>query len=161
MEEWKSYKLSEVSSFRTGKLDSNASCINGKYPFFTCSPETLRIDEFAFEQKAVLLAGNNAEGNFSVKYYDGRFNAYQRTYVFTANEALVDPYFLYYALKICLHDFKQMSQGTSTKFLTAKILNSFEVQLPSLKVQNHIVSILKSIDDKIELNNRINHNLAA
>ena len=159
MEEWKSYKLSEVSSFRTGKLDSNASCINGKYPFFTCSPETLRIDEFAFEQKAVLLAGNNAEGNFSVKYYDGRFNAYQRTYVFTANEALVDPYFLYYALKICLHDFKQMSQGTSTKFLTAKILNSFEVQLPSLKVQNHIVSILKSIDDKIELNNRINHNL--
>ena len=161
MEEWKSYKLSEVSSFRTGKLDSNASCINGKYPFFTCSPETLRIDEFAFEQKAVLLAGNNAEGNFSVKYYDGRFNAYQRTYVFTANEALVDPYFLYYALKIFLHDFKQMSQGTSTKFLTAKILNSFEVQLPSLKVQNHIVSILKSIDDKIELNNRINHNLAA
>ena len=159
MEEWKSYKLSQISSFRTGKLDSNASCINGKYPFFTCSPETLSINEYAFDQKAVLLAGNNAEGIFSVKYYEGKFNAYQRTYVFTADESIVDPYFLFYALKICLQDFKQMSQGTSTKFLTAKILNSFEIQVPPLCSQKRIVLILKSIDDKIALNNRINHNL--
>ena len=161
MEEWRKYKLSDVSSFRTGKLDSNASCANGVYPFFTCSPETLKINSFAFDQKAILLAGNNAEGNFSVKYYERKFNAYQRTYVFTANELVVNPLFLYYSLKICLADFKQMSQGTSTKFLTAKVLNSFEVDLPSLKTQNKIVDILKSIDDKIELNNRINHNLAA
>ena len=161
MVEWRIYKLSQISSFRTGKLDSNASCLNGKFPFFTCSPETLRIDKYAFDQKAVLLAGSNAEGNFSVKYYEGKFNAYQRTYVFTANEALVNPHFLYYALKICLQDFKQMSQGTSTKFLTAKILNSFEVKLPPRDVQSHIVEILKSVDDKIALNNRINHNLAS
>ena len=126
MEEWGTYKLSEISSFKTGKLDSNASCEGGKYPFFTCSPETFSINQYAF-------AGNNAEGNFNVKYYEGKFNAYQRTYVFTADEKKVIPYFLFYALKICLNDFKQMSQGTSTKFLTAKILNSFEVKLPPYK----------------------------
>jgi type I restriction enzyme S subunit len=157
MEEWKTYKLSELSSFRTGKLDSNASCKNGKYPFFTCSPETLTIDEYAFDQKAILLAGNNAEGNFSVKYYEGKFNAYQRTYVFTVNEELVNPFFFYYALKLCLADFKQVSQGTSTKFLTAKILNSFTIRLPELKTQNLVAGILNSLDEKIAINYRINH----
>ena len=159
MEEWGTYKLSEISSFKTGKLDSNASCEGGKYPFFTCSPETLSINQYAFDQKAILLAGNNAEGNFNVKYYEGKFNAYQRTYVFTANEKKVIPYFLFYALKICLNDFKQMSQGTSTKFLTAKILNSFEVKLPPISIQAKIVNLLRSIDEKVALNNRINHNL--
>jgi len=67
MGEWKEYKLTEVADFKTGKLNSNAAVKNGLYPFFTCSPETLSIDEFAFDTKAILLAGNNAEGNFAIK----------------------------------------------------------------------------------------------
>lgn len=52
-----------------------------------------------------------------------------------------------------------MSQGTSTKFLTVKILNSFSVQLPSISDQRRIASILSSLDRKIELNNKINADL--
>ena len=48
---------------------------------FTCSKELLRIDTYAFDQEALLLAGNNAAGKYDVKYYAGKFNAYQRTYV--------------------------------------------------------------------------------
>ena len=65
----------------TGKLDSNAASPNGLYPFFTCSKEIFKIDKYAFEQEALLLAGNNASGKYDVKYYNGKFNAYQRTYV--------------------------------------------------------------------------------
>ena len=61
MSEWRKVILSDIASFTTGKLNSNAAVENGKYPFFTCSPETLRIDNYAFEQEAILLAGNNAE----------------------------------------------------------------------------------------------------
>ena len=81
MSEWKEYKLGEIASFQTGKLNSNEAVENGLYPFFTCSPITLRINTYAYDQKAILLAGNNAEGNFSIKYYEGKFNAYQRTYI--------------------------------------------------------------------------------
>lgn len=151
-------KLSEICSFTTGKLNSNAAVENGKYPFFTCSPETLKINDYAFDQEAILLAGNNAEGNFNIKYYVGKFNAYQRTYVFSAAKNCYLKY-LYYSLKLCLENFKQISQGTATKFLTAKILNSFEIELPSLDIQKKIASILTNLDDKIELNNAINHNL--
>lgn len=158
MGEWNKVKLSEIASFTTGKLNSNAAVELGKYPFFTCSPETLRIDDYAFDQEAILLAGNNAEGNFNIKYYEGRFNAYQRTYVFSAKDNC-DLRFLYYSLKLCLGNFKRISQGTATKFLTAKILNSFELMLPDLEVQRQIAGILSMIDNKIELNTKINDNL--
>lgn len=157
--EWKEVTLGEIAIFKTGKLNSNAAISNGEYPFFTCSPETLRINNYAFDQEAILLAGNNADGNFSIKYYKGKFNAYQRTYVITPIRGKVDIKFLYYALSLCLKQFKNMSQGTSTKFLTVKILNSFSVQLPSISDQHRIASILSSLDWKIELNNKINADL--
>lgn len=74
-------KWNDVFITTTGKLDSNASVEKGAYPFFTCSKELLRIDTYAFDQEALLLAGNNAAGKYDVKYYAGKFNAYQRTYV--------------------------------------------------------------------------------
>ncbi len=161
MTEWKEYKLGEIASFRTGKLNSNAAVENGKYPFFTCSPITLSIDEYAFDQKAILLAGNNAEGNFCIKYYEGKFNAYQRTYIIESNESKCNLKFLYYSLILCLQEFKNISQGTSTRFLTAVILNNFKLMLPSLDTQLCISAILSSLDDKIDLLHRENATLEA
>ena len=69
--------------------------------------------------------------------------------------------YLYYALKMCLHHFKQISQGTATKFLTAKILNGFELPIPTIEKQNKIASLLGNLDKKIASNEIINKNLAA
>lgn len=160
MSEWKEVRLGEVAEFKTGKLNSNAAEKGGIYPFFTCSPETLSINTYAFDQPAILLAGNNAEGNFCIKYYEGKFNAYQRTYIISPKTANCDIRYLYYALSVCLKRFKVMSQGTSTRFLTAAILNSFKISTPSsFEQQKNISSILSSLDAKIETNNRINAKL--
>ena len=72
---------------------------NGKYPYFTCAPEPLKIDTYAFDDNAILLAGNNASGNFHCQRYNGRFNAYQRTYVITAKQGY-DIDFIYYSLLV-------------------------------------------------------------
>jgi type I restriction enzyme S subunit len=152
------YKLGEVISFRTGKLNSNAAVIDGQYPFFTCSPDPLKIDSYAFDEDCVLLAGNNANGDFNVKRYNGKFNAYQRTYVITAKDG-ADIDFLFYALKLALSAFKQMSQGTATKFLTAEILRNFDVDLPSPTEQRKIGRTLAALDAKIAANTAVNHNL--
>jgi restriction endonuclease S subunit len=82
--------LKDLFVFRTGKLDSNAAVANGEYPFFTCSRDDLRIDNYAFDCEALLLAGNNASADYSVKHYRGKFNAYQRTYVVT--DVLIDDF---------------------------------------------------------------------
>lgn len=80
-------KLRDISVIKTGKLDSNAAVENGTYPFFTCDPQTLRINKWAYDTEAVLLAGNNASGNYTAKYYRGKFNAYQRTYIIEAADS--------------------------------------------------------------------------
>ena len=158
--EWNFHKLEELINLRTGKLDSNAEEENGVYPFFTCAPDPLKINSFSFNQKAILLAGNNANGNFHINYYEGKFDAYQRTYVIDVlDNEKINLKYLYYALKICLNDFKRMSQGTSTRFLTKKILDNFEIQVPPIETQLKIVDVLDSITNKIIINQRINNNL--
>lgn len=153
-------KLGDIAKFTTGKLNSNAAQNNGRYPFFTCAPEALRIDEYAFDTEAIILAGNNAEGNFHIQHFKGKFNAYQRTYVIESlDENKVYTKYLYYALKTCLLHFKQISQGSATKFLTAKILNSFKLPMPEIDIQKKIAGILGNLDEKIETNTAINENL--
>lgn len=153
-------KFKDVAYFNTGKLNSNAAKKNGKYTFFTCAPEPLKTDTYSFDKEAILLAGNNADGNFHINLYNGKFDAYQRTYVIDViDKTKLNLRYLYYVLKMNLLHLKSISRGTSTKFLTATIINDFDIPYPSIDIQNKIAKILYDIDEKIEINNSINKNL--
>lgn len=158
---WKEYRLKDICEYTTGKLNSNAAVPNGKYPFFTCSPETYRINNYLFNKEAVILAGNNANGVFSIKLYKGKFNAYQRTYVMNANsEQLLNNKYLYYYLSLQLNNLKQISVGSATRFLTKTILDKIIIQVPNEHEEMiKIGDILYSLDKKIEVNNKINKTL--
>ena len=151
-------KLPELCNITTGKLDANAAVENGMYPYFTCGEIPSRIDEYAFDTDAILLAGNNAQGNFHVSRYNGKFNASQRTYVLTS-KANCNLDYIYYSLKLALIQLKNRSQGSQTKFLTMPILNdiSINTSLNQLK----IATVLSTLDNKIALNHRINAKLEA
>jgi len=152
---WREVLLGDLASFQTGKLDSNAATTNGSYPFFTCSPETLRIDTYSFETECVLLAGNNANGAFPIKYFNGRFDAYQRTYVIESQDATsLANMFLFYALQPQLAMLKNFATGATTKFLTMGILRGIKLDLPPLPIQRKIAAILSAYDDLIENNTR-------
>ncbi len=157
---WKECKLGDIATYVTGKLNSNAAVANGGYPFFTCSPETLQIDNYAFDREALILAGNNADGVFSLKYYNGKFNAYQRTYIISViDDKKTDYKFLFYSLKTQLLNLETISHGTATKYLTLSILNDIPVIIPSLTEQRAIAGMLSSLDDKIDLLHRQNKTL--
>ena len=128
-------KWNDVFITTTGKLDSNASVEKGAYPFFTCSKELLRIDTYAFDQEALLLAGNNAAGKYDVKYYAGKFNAYQRTYVLSLKENWSYRLFQY-QLEDKLEYLQQQSLGGLTKYLTLKILGELEFVIPPEELQS-------------------------
>ncbi len=152
---WRTAKLGELVSFKTGKLDSNAAVPNGEYPFFTCSQETLRTNTYSFDTECVLLAGNNANGIYPLKYFHGKFDAYQRTYVVTPHDTdLLTTKFLYYALRPKLSELRSFSTGAATKFLTMTILNQTEIELPPLPVQRRIAGILSAYDELMENNRR-------
>ncbi len=148
-------KLRDISVIKTGKLDSNAAVENGAYPFFTCDPQTLRINKWAYDTEAVLLAGNNASGNYTAKYYRGKFNAYQRTYIIEAADSeRLSVRFLCYAINQQLRLLKAMSSGSTTKFLTIRMLHNLDIPCPEIEVQDRIVNVLGTIDDLIENNQK-------
>jgi type I restriction enzyme, S subunit len=142
-EGWEMKKLGDLVNIKTGKLDSNAMIEGGKYPFFTCSREIFAIDDYAFDCEAILLAGNNASGDFNVKHYKGKFNAYQRTYVITIKEGNKILYsYLNQQLINHLKKFKEQSVGANTKFLKIGMIQGMEIALPPLEEQQRIVAIL-------------------
>jgi len=150
--------LTDVCDITTGKLDSNAAVDNGRYPFFTCAPQPLQIDNYEFDEDAILLARNNAQGNFHINRYNGKFNAYQRTYVITAKTGY-DIDYIKYAIEMSLSHLKKIAQGSQTKFLTMTMLNDFRVEDRDYAEQCELIASVKAIDNKISINNTINDNL--
>jgi type I restriction enzyme S subunit len=157
---FKETKLGDVCNFTTGKLNSNRAVVGGEYPFFTCSQETFEIDQYSFDQKAILLAGNNAAGKYSVKYYEGKFDAYQRTYVISVKDENETSYsYIKEVLNARLNELQDSSVGSTTKFLTLHLLQNLSVSLPSIKEQKEIADILSAIDEKISVNKRLKEKL--
>ena len=140
-------KWNNVFNTTTGKLDSNAAVANGKYPFFTCSKEPLKIDSYAFDQTALLLAGNNAAGKYDVKYYQGKFNAYQRTYVLSLKHNWSYKLFQY-QLEDKLLYLQTKSLGGLTKYLTLKILGELDFIVPPLALQNEFAAFVEHVDQQ-------------
>ena len=77
------------------------------------------------------------------------------------DEAKADYRFVYYAIVNSYSTLAGLANGGAQQNLNAQLIKDFEIALPSLKTQRRIADILSIIDDKIENNNRINHNLAA
>lgn len=136
----------------TGKKDANASSENGKYPFFTCSKTISKIDDYVFDNSAILLAGN---GDFNVKFYRGKFDAYQRTYVLIPNNP---DYlgFLYWAISYNLPRITANYRGSVIKFITKGNIESFKVPF----VDNEYIPAFMKYLERIEKNNQQNKVLA-
>ena len=116
---------SKLTDVVTGKEDANFASPNGKYKFFTCSNDTLNCDEYVFDSSAILIAGN---GDFNVKHYSGKFNAYQRTYVLIPDHQYYG--LLYFASLYQINSFKSASSGSIVKFITKGDIENIPVFIP-------------------------------
>lgn len=147
-------KLKTLAKYPTGKLNSNAAVEDGEYPFFTCAHDIFRIDQYSYDGEYVLLGGNNASGDFPVFYYNGKFDAYQRTYLIQPLSEDTDTKYLYYSIGLKLHQMKANAAGTATKFLTQPILNNINIEYRDIEEQRKIADILSTYDNLIENNNK-------
>ena len=142
-------KIGDLTKIKTGKLDANASSEDGQYPFFTCSREPLKISTYSYDCECVLVAGN---GDLNVKYYNGKFDAYQRTYIIEDNGSgkLYMPY-LYYFMEGYIEELRKQAIGGVIKYIKLGNLTEALIELPSVDEQKSIVEILekaKGILDK-------------
>ena len=145
--------LGEICSITTGRLDANAMSDDGIYPFFTCARENYKTNTYAFDGDSLLISGNGEIG--IIKRYNGKFNAYQRTYVlqnFTENIE-----YLKYYIEYCLPKrvYKEKNVG-AMPYIVLSTLADMPIDLPSINMQNFICSTLSCISNLIEINSQIN-----
>lgn len=137
----------DLFNITTGKLNANAAEKDGHYPFFTCAKDdNYKINTPAFDCEALILSGNNANAEYSVKHYSGKFNAYQRTYILTLKNGFSYP-FMRQALENKLKLLQSSSIGSNTKYLTMGIFKRINFEIPSFKVQKKFENTSIKIDD--------------
>ncbi|WP_231221511.1 restriction endonuclease subunit S [Helicobacter pylori] len=135
--------LGELTQLKVGNKNANHSSNQGKYPFFTCSNNPLRCETYQFEGKHIIISGN---GNFYVTHYDGKFDAYQRTYVVNPNNP--NHYVLIYLfLKSYTNYLKLQSRGSIIKFITKSDIENIKIVLPNLKTYAKWNNVLKMIEN--------------
>lgn len=147
-ENWTYKKLGELVNIRTGKLDANAADENGKYPFFTCSREPLRINTYSYDCECILVAGN---GELNVKYYNGKFDAYQRTYIIEKKPevSFISTYYIYQFFRSYIEELRKRSIGGIIKYIKLGDLTGAQIPLPPLSEQQSIVRELDLLNDLI------------
>lgn len=139
-----------LTSIITGKEDANFSVSDGKYKFFTCSNTPLLCNDYVFDSSSILIAGN---GDFNVKHYSGKFNAYQRTYVLTPNR---DYYALLYLSSLYrINSFKSSSSGSIVKFITKGDVENIPVFIPDDTSYLHKLNKLIYLQEKNTLENEL------
>ena len=131
-------QLKNLCQIKTGKKDVNQGNPDGEFPFFTCAQEHTYSDVYSFDTEAILIAGNGDVGN--TKYYKGKFEAYQRTYVLSEFSNLVLPKYLYFILNSKLKtELNKLKQGSTMPYIKVGFLNDFQIPLPPIEKQQEIV----------------------
>lgn len=152
-EGWGVARLDQLQ-IATGKRDANFGTENGKYDFWTTANSPIKADEFSFEGKAILIAGN---GNFYVNFTDGKFEAYQRTYVIQSEDENM-LIFMYMACLQSVEKLRKGSNGSIIKYITIGDVNNIASPY-NKKVVDEFVRIYSPLIDLISKNKRQNQEL--
>ena len=140
-------KLGDICQITTGKLDANAQVDNGIYPFFTCAEQPFKIDSFAFDTEALVISGNGANLGY-INYYNGKFNAYQRTYVLDIFSENIQ--YVKWALKVLLPKRIAIEKSSSnTPYIVLSTLSDLRLPIPNKSNQCHIAKLMQSLERKL------------
>ena len=141
--------LGEIVKIKTGKLDANVSSENGKYPFFTCSKDPLTIDTYSYDIECILVAGN---GDLNVKYYNGKFDAYQRTYILeVCNKEIYNTKYVYYFMCKYIEILRNEAIGGVIKYIKLNNLTQAKIPIVDIGKQKEIVNIISYVENIINL----------
>jgi type I restriction enzyme S subunit len=144
--------LGEFCHITTGKLDANAMNQNGKYDFYTSGIQKFKIDIPAFEGPSITIAGNGATVGY-MHLADGKFNAYQRTYVLSDFSS--DRLFFYFAIgKNLPSKIAAEARTGNIPYIVMDMLTDLELKVPNPYEQQRIGTFFRTLDSAITLHQR-------
>ena len=153
MEEWNEYKLGDILTIKYGK--DHKQLADGKIPIYGSGGIMRYGDRYLSEGPSILIPRKGSLNN--IMFTNKPFWTVDTMFWTIIDQEIANPLFVYYS--IFKKDFSSLNVGTAVPSLTVPVIEDIDISLPSRKTQDKIVIILKSFDDKIDCNRRINDNL--
>lgn len=147
-------KLGDVCQIKYGK--DHKALLDGTIPVYGSGGIMRYCDRYIHNKQSVLIPRKGTLSN--IFYVDQPFWTVDTLFWTDINEEIVLPKYLYYLL--LTKNLSSLNVGTAVPSLTVDILNDIQITLPSLSIQENIVKVLSSFDDKIKLNKQLNDYLA-
>ena len=176
MEEWRTYKYTDLCSLIGGGTPKTSESsywggdipwlsvkdfgTGGKYVYSTEKHITEKglnnSSTKLLQRDDIIISARGTIGAMAMIPFPMAFN--QSCFGIRANNK-VDPHFLFYLTKTKIAELQTNSHGSVFDTITRDTFDKIECYIPDISTQRRIATILSNLDDKILLNNRINHNL--
>ena len=146
---WKWTTLKIICNIITGKKDADFGDDKGEYDFFTCALESIKCNSYSYEGEYLICPGNGANVGKTI-YYDGKFEAYQRTYLISIKPLYnIKLKYLYYYFLRCWEEYNTGKMyGSAIPYIRLGNLENFQIPIPPIEEQEKIV---KKIEELFEL----------
>ena len=143
--EWKA--LVELAEIGTGSRNTNQAVVDGKYPFFVRSQIPRRINEFEFDETAIITAGDGVGVGKVFHFVNEKYALHQRAYRIVIKNNKLSPKFLFYYIKNNFSKYvEKNSVYASVTSLRKPMFEKYPVPVPSLKEQERIIQIIDEFD---------------
>lgn len=152
---YNTYALHELATIKYGKNQKNVVSEKGNIPIYGTGGLMGYATEALYNKPSVLIGRKGTIEK--VRYVTHPFWTVDTLFYTIINEEIIRSHYLYYLLNG--FDLKQYNEGTTIPSLRTETLNRLEFAVPDLSTQDDVLSLLEPIEDKIELNNKINKNL--
>ncbi|KAB4153723.1 restriction endonuclease subunit S [Bacteroides uniformis] len=155
MEQWKEYKLGDISNMKYGKLPPKQN--NGSYPIWSGYRNVGFATTYNCRKGTIIVVARGVGGTGDVKISSEDCFLTNLSIAVELDNKICEPLYFYYKYK--LSNLRYLDTGSAQSQITIDDLKRLSLKLPPLEEQKRITEILSSIDYKIELNRRINDNL--
>jgi len=136
------FRVGDIASVGTGSSDRKDAKNDGEYPFYVRSKEVLRIDEYEFDEEAILIPGEGGIGDI-FHYVSGKYALHQRAYRISFNHPNLDAKFAYYYFAVNFKRFILLKAVSATVTSIRKpMITDFRIPIPPLEIQREIVKVL-------------------
>lgn len=152
--------ISKFLNIFTGKKNANETSPTGKYKFFSCAPESLLSDTYLCDSAAIIVAGNGAYTG-RTRFYDGKFELYQRTYGLTLKDGFEknNIYGLYVFMKTIFEPDKMGgTHGSAIPYIVLSDLTDYKLKYNKVefdRFSNLVSGNIKMIQENEKSNEKL------
>ena len=151
-------KLGTFSEMKYGKMPKKDRITeDGQYPIYSGYRIVGYYNEYNLEQPTLIVVARGVGGTGDVKISPAKCYLTNLSIYVDVDESVALKEYLYYYFQI--HNLRYLDSGSAQSQITIADLKNVEVPIPTIETQDKVVSILKSLDNKIANNEAINRNL--